>query len=172
MQSPFTRARALVQCKASKYITLIFIAISATNTTANACFGNENLQNMALRSGNDTSALIYVWSPRMVLSLTQAHLAQQAAQQLGLDFLPLLDARISNHERDQALLAAQRHHALSAQILRGSEALCASALIDADALRHFPTAFVLSARGTHHLPIVGAMPLSAWRNSIKARWKL
>jgi hypothetical protein len=129
------------------------------------------MQNIAQRSGNNTGTLLYVWSPRMVLSVTQAHLAQQAAQQLGLDFLPLHDTRVSISERDQALQAAQREHPAATQVLQGSQALCASDLTNADALRHFPTVFVLSARGTRLLPIVGAMPQSAWQIILTERLK-
>ncbi len=159
----------------SPFLTPILGALFAFFITVSSafgsCFDNEAMQNIAQRNGNDTGTLIYVWSPRMVLSVTQAHLAHQAAQQLGLDFLPLHDARLSSGERDQALQAAQRDHATSAQVLQGSLALCSSELINADALRHFPTAFVLTARGTHLLPIIGAMPKSAWETSITARLK-
>jgi hypothetical protein len=159
----------------ARSITRFLIAACAGFITGSGafaqCFDNESMQNMAQRSGNDTGTLIYVWSPRMVLSVTQAHLAQQAAQQLGLDFLPLLDSRISARERDQALQAAQRDHAASTKILQGSQTLCASDLTNADALRHFPTAFVLTARGTHRLPIVGAMPQPAWQIIITERLK-
>jgi hypothetical protein len=177
MQPFFTFSSALCQRtrrtwrKLANCIALFFIALCATNTPASPCIDNETLQNMAQRSGNDTGTLIYVWSPRMVLSLTQAHLASLAAQQSGLDFLPLHDARLPRSEIEQALQAAQRDHAVSARALQGSQALCASDLINTDALRHFPSAFVLTARGTHQKPIVGAMPQAAWRELIGERLK-
>jgi hypothetical protein len=133
------------------------------------CVNDEQLQNMSMRSGNDTGTLVYVWSPRMVLSLTQAHLAAQAAAQLGLDFFPLRDARVPDAEITEALNAARAHNPEGAAAVSNSSTLCATELIQAQALRHFPTAFVLTARGTHRWPIVGAMPLTAWQRSITQR---
>lgn len=153
------------------FIALFFVAFSAGNTWANECFGNESLQNIAVRGGNHTGTLIYVWSPRMVLSATQAHLPAQAAQQLGLDFLAVHDARLPAAEVKQALERSQRDAPATAMVLQGSRALCANELVSREALRHFPTAYVITARGMHHLPIVGAMPLNAWMLSIQERLK-
>jgi hypothetical protein len=113
-----------------------------------------------------TGSLLYVWSPRMLHSVSQAKLAAQAAKAQGLDFLPLVDARVPRAEWQAALRRVEKPNA---QLLRASLPLCATQLIKQDALRHFPTAFVLSARGTHRFPIVGAMPLPAWRTSIAQR---
>jgi hypothetical protein len=144
----------------------LFSSIARSHT---ACVNDEHLQNIAMRSGNDTGTLVYVWSPRMVLSLTQAHLAAQAAAQQGLDFFPLRDARVPDAEIADALQAARAHSPEGAAAVSNSAALCAAAQIEAQALRHFPTAFVLTARGTHRWPIVGAMPLLAWQRSITQR---
>jgi hypothetical protein len=52
-----------------------------------------------------------------------------------------------------------------------SRPLCAEALIQRDALRHFPTAFVITARGIHPHAVVGAMPWNAWVSSLDQRLK-
>jgi hypothetical protein len=151
---------------------LLLCAASVFSSTAHsqtACVDDEQLQNIAMRSGNDTGTLVYVWSPRMVLSLTQAHLAAQAAAQQGLDFFPLRDARVPDAEIADALKAARAHSPEGTAAVSNSSTLCATVLIEAQALRHFPTAFVLTARGTHRFPIVGAMPLAAWQRSITQR---
>jgi hypothetical protein len=146
----------------------ILCAVGAGNAWSQ-CFDNAKLQQIAPWSRAQAGTLIYVWSPRMVLSLTQAHQAAQAAQHHGLDFLPLHDARLPSSELHMALQTAQHNHAAAAQSLQTSQALCADNLLQADALRHFPTAFVLSAAGVHRFAIVGAMPLAAWQHSIAQR---
>jgi hypothetical protein len=156
-------------------VTFFLVAACAINTPAaplrEVCFDDEKLQNLAMRGGNDTGTLIYVWSPRMVLSVTQAASAAEAARALGMDVLALHDAHVSHSEIQQALQAIQRTSPQTSRALQGSEPLCSASLLKADALRHFPTAFVLTARGTHRFPIVGAMPPAAWRSSIAQRLK-
>jgi hypothetical protein len=136
-----------------------------------SCFDDEKLQSLAMRGGNDTGTLIYVWSPRMVLSVSQATSAAQAARAQGLDVLAVHDARVPQAEIQQALLAIQRSNPEASQALKSSEPLCSESLQKADAQRHFPSAFVLTARGTHRFPIVGAMPPDGWRESIAQRLK-
>jgi hypothetical protein len=151
---------------------IVVIAACASNTPASTCFDDETLQNLAVRSANDTGTLVYVWSPRMVLSVSQARYAAHAAGQQGLDFLAVHDASVPVAEIQAALRRASARGASSARAarhLRASQALCAPQLIQRDALRHFPTAFVLSASGTHRFPIVGAMPPKFWQRSIAQR---
>ncbi len=152
-----------------RIVATIFIAAYAINTPAKGCFDDETLQNIAQRSANDTGTLIYVWSPRMVLSVSQAAHAAQAAAQNGLDFLAVHDARVPSAELQAAVARSRAQHEGSAKLLTASQALCAPQLIERDALRHFPTAFVLTARGTHRFPIVGAMPALYWQRSVAQR---
>ncbi len=154
--------------RARRLFTAALLCLPAWATAQ--CVSDEVLNNLAMRSGNDTGTLVYVWSPRMVLSLTQAHLAAQAAEQFGLDFLPVHDARVPPTEIASALKAAQKQSPEATRFLSASQALCSPQLLQAEALRHFPTAYVLTARGTHRFPIVGAMPLAAWQQSIAQRW--
>jgi hypothetical protein len=118
------------------------MALSAALTPAWACFDDERLQQEVLRSARmGQASLVYVWSERMVYSVQQLPLVQQAASAAGLQFI-----------------------ALSEQA-----AACSQELRAREALRHFPTAFVITPEGVHRFPIVGAMPEAAWRQSIAQR---
>jgi hypothetical protein len=150
-----------------KIIAAISIAAIATSALATACFDDNYLQ--ALDAQQVPGALLYVWSPRMVLSAQHAATAQRQAQQHGLRFVPLHDAGVPQEE---VLAARQRLHNLgpqSAHALVDSQPLCAAILLERDALRHFPTAFVVQASGVHRYPIIGAMPETAWAMSISQR---
>jgi hypothetical protein len=158
--------KAVLNAMARVFAT-IFIASLAARASATACFDDENLT--ALEFQQVQGALLYVWSPRMVLSAQHAASAQRQAQLQGLRFVPLHDAGVS-HAEVQA--ARQRMLGLgldSANALAVSQALCATSLLERDALRHFPTAFVVQASGVHRYPIIGAMPEAAWASSIAQR---
>jgi hypothetical protein len=133
---------------------------------APACFDAAQLQ-----TASHKGSLIYVWSPRMVLSAQHASSAAGQAAQAGLQFIPVHDARVPGAEISAALshLQASSEHAASAKALSSSQALCAPTLIAAEALRHFPTAFVAQGGRIHPHPIVGAMPEQAWAQSLRQR---
>lgn len=141
---------------------IFLIAINSTFTTAIACFDDKSLLKQTL----NTSSLVYVWSPRMVLSVTQAHLAAAQAKALGLQFVPVVDGRLPVAEWQSALKQVE-----NADILSQSEPLCASQLIEKDAYLHFPTAFVVQNGDIHPQKLVGAMPANFWRQGIEARLK-
>ncbi|MEO6293245.1 MAG: hypothetical protein ABIO88_11565 [Burkholderiaceae bacterium] len=151
---------------------IFLIAIQAIITPAKACFDDEKLQNLLKTS---SASLIYVWSPRMVLSVTQAHLAAEQASLLGLQFVPLVDGRIPAAEWQSALSALKKAAEVNktstddAAVLSASEALCAVSLIEKDAYLHFPTAFVAQQGHIHPQKLVGAMPANFWRMGITAR---
>jgi hypothetical protein len=124
--------------------------------------------------------LVYVWSPRMVLSAQHAASVQRQAQLLGLAFVPVHDAQVGEAEiqaaRSRLAHASPRPNAVpgqfaaSAQVIAASQSLCAPSLLERDALRHFPTAFVVQPGGqVHPRAIIGAMPEAAWAQSIAQR---
>ena len=148
---------------------IFFIALYALNTPSTACFDDKKLEE---QQSKGQAALIYVWSPRMVLSVTQAHLAREQAISAGLKFIPLVDGRISSHEWQSALqqFAVQNpENASQAAHLANSEPLCSSALFERDAYLHFPTAFVLQKKNLHPHKLVGAMPAQFWQQGIQER---
>jgi hypothetical protein len=135
--------------------TLFLMTACVINTPARACFDNGDLQKIQMDQQRGT--LIYVWSPRMVYSVQNMELAARAAAQAGLQFVALHDMRVPLSELPEALSTRQ--------------ALCSEQLMGRDALRHFPTAFVITERGIHPHAIVGAMPWNAWVSSLDQRLK-
>jgi hypothetical protein len=140
-------------------LALLLGAFSAYAMPAIPCFDDKNLAQ--LQADHPQGNLIYVWSPRMVYSVQQLIVAQQAAQSAGLHFIALHDARAAHQEIRAAMAATAQTTA--------SMPLCAKQLLSQEALRHFPTAFILTARGIHRHAIVGAMPAAAWASSIQQR---
>lgn len=144
------------------HIALLFIAFSAGNARANTCFDDQSLADLLSHSAQQRGALVYVWSPRMVYSVQNMTLASRAAAAAGLDFVVLHDMRVPPAEIDLATPPFL-------PLIDSSRALCAKELIHREALRHFPTAFVIGPQGLHAHAIVGAMPAGAWASSISAR---
>ncbi len=159
-------------------VALFFVAFGADNTLARACFDDDRLNHLMANAQRGT--LIYVWSPRMGYSVENAAMAARAAATFGLDFVVLHDARVASEEIRQALgvnqTAALRTSADTdlatppfATPLDTSLPICSAQLIQRDALRHFPTAFVIHQHHFATHAIVGAMPLGAWSSSIAQR---
>ena len=149
--------------------TIIFIAVLVGSNWARAdlsCFGDLDWKKLQT-SGQ--SALVYVWSPRMVLSATQAAIVKAHVIDLKLGWLALHDDRLPASEVAAALQTLQRIKPASAQALATSRPLCASDLYRRDAYLHFPTAFLLSRGVVHPAKIVGAMPASFWSAALTER---
>jgi hypothetical protein len=156
-------------------------ASSAYSMPAGECFDDKKLVSLQLQSKR--GSMVYVWSPRMVYSVQQMTIAARAAAVNGLDFVAVHDARVPEKElitfkskSNPPLLSAEIN--IEAQDLAtppyfpptdSSLPLCASELLKSEALRHFPTAFIVTAQGVHRHPIVGAMPTAAWHSSIAQR---
>lgn len=163
-------------------VALFLIAYSSISTSEKLCFDDLMLARLqADQLPESAGVLLYVWSPRMAMSAQHAATVQAQAQARGLGFVALHDAQVGDAERDAALarlgqmglnnVAAAAEQA-SAQILQRSLPLCAPALLERDGQRHFPTAWVLSHRGLHPRPMVGAMPAQAWALSLAQRTAL
>jgi hypothetical protein len=135
------------------------LSIFAMPAAVAQCFGDADLA----ASTKPTGALLYVWSPRMVLSATQAADVAQLAQSLGLAFIPIHDARVSSEELSGAL---QR---LPHTALASSRPLCSPQLVGLEATRHFPSSFVVRKGQLDPLPLVGAMPAAYYQSGLQAR---
>ena len=154
-------------------------AQAVTQTTAPACFDEaqwQALQQSTTGHGGATSpkALLYVWSPRMVFSAIHAHEVQQEAQALGLRFVPVHDGRLPPEEVAQALAVLPQKLPVGSVApkphpLQSSQALCAPSLVERDAYRHFPTAWVVQQGSFHPVPLVSAMPPQFWRMGLQQR---
>jgi hypothetical protein len=162
-------------------IVLVFIQFTSSISLAGECFESQTLATLDLSSKQ--GALVYVWSPRMVLSAQHAAQVQQQATAAGLGWQPVHDPQLPPEERLAALAKLAQTYPASSQVLQNSQPLCDAQLIARDALRHFPTAFVwrdapnsetlpgeaLPARGWAGTPIVGAMPAPFWAGALRER---
>jgi hypothetical protein len=118
--------------------------------------------------------LLYLWSPRMVLSVQHAAQVRQIAADAGWRWQAVRDPRVPADEGAAALKAA----APAAQAaLQGSPALCDAALLaQGQSLRHFPTAWLWrfdaqTAWQQQGRPIVGVMPPAFWQQALAERWQ-
>ncbi len=152
-------------CKSS-FFAIIFIAVQAINTPAIACFDDVKL---GYSTRLQQPSLLYVWSPRMVLSATQAHLAADAAKAAGLKFVPLVDGRLPASEWQSALRTLAASQPKDAEALATTEPLCSPKLVEKDAYAHFPTAFVVKSGDMHPNRLIGAMPVQFWTLGIQER---
>jgi hypothetical protein len=155
-------------------IALFLIAYSSISASENLCFNDLNLSQLQAQQSPETAGvLLYVWSPRMALSAQHAATAAQQAQANGLGLVALHDAQVGDAELGAALARMAQSSApvqqSSSAVLGRSLPLCAPALLERDAQRHFPTAWVLQRSGLHPRPIVGAMPAQAWALSLQQR---
>ncbi len=169
--------------KLRKWVVGWGMAASAFSALADTCFDDVKLVHAsavgAVDFGIDSAQsnwqgrLLYVWSPRMVLSAQHAASAQRQAVLQGLQFVALHDTSVPEAELRAALgrllQSDQVQHVASAHALAQSQPLCAQALLQRDALRHFPTTFVQRPDGLHRHAIIGAMPEAAWASSIAQR---
>ncbi len=160
---------------------LLLGVLRAYSMPAIDCFDDKKLK--AIEANSKRGAMIYVWSPRMVYSAQQMTQAARAAAANGLGFVVVHDARVpqaelftyksqptSKHGNTEIKLEEQD---LATPpffpIADSSVPLCADTLLKNEALRHFPTAFIVTTQGVHRHPIVGAMPALAWLSSIAQR---
>jgi hypothetical protein len=153
---------------------LFLIANSSLSASENLCFNDLNLSQLQAQQLPETAGvLLYVWSPRMALSAQHAATAAQQAQAIGLGFVALHDAQVGDGELAAALARMAQSSApvqqSSSDALGRSMPLCAPALLERDAQRHFPTAWLLQRNGLHPRPMVGAMPPEAWALSLRQR---
>lgn len=176
----------------SAVLPTVVAASAAVPSATRACF--DEAQWLALQrstahpagqgaeQGAVSKALFYVWSPRMVFSAVHAHEVQQEAQALGLRFVPVHDGRLPAEEVAQALavlpqkLQKPQHLVPGSAVpqsyshpLQTSVPLCAPSLVQRDAYRHFPTAWVVQHGSFHPVPLVSAMPPRFWRMGLLER---
>lgn len=119
--------------------------------------------------GDLKPALVYVWSPRMVMAVLEAYQAKAAADERGLRFIPLADGRIPRPEWQAALQRAETLSHSSAKALSPSVALCSPMLVSRLAYRHSPTGFLVWQGKVHPAPLVGTMPQAFWSEAIRLR---
>ncbi len=117
------------------------------------------------------SAVIYVWSPRMVLSLLHADDVANQAKAAGLRFIPVIDSRVLEEEWRDALKSAERSSLSKlehASILQKSLSLCASRLTGMDAYQHLPSVFMVHSGQLQATKWTGAMNPDVWARAFYA----
>ena len=102
-QGWINRRRWLIFCR---FFAIISIAACAYPISAAACFDDEK---WAALQANPAPGLLYVWSPRMVLSAHNAATAHTAATARGLAFWAVHDGRVPEDEINQALAQLATH---------------------------------------------------------------
>lgn len=154
--------KALQPLRTLLVVLPLFQLATVQAETSLPCLTDENLNQLP-------KALVYVWSPRMVLSATEAGQALSGATALGLGFVPVVDGRLPLAEWQSALARLADLAPFSAEALAQTRPLCASALISNDAYRHFPTGFLVVKNRVHPAPLTGAMPTEFWREGLRLR---
>lgn len=160
------------------FIFMSFMAFYSPDLRADACFDAQSLATLPRQHAHNS--LVYVWSPRMVLSAQHAADAQQQAALAGLRWVAVHDPRVPADEHWAGLAQLARTHPASAQALEDSLPLCDAQLMARDALRHFPSAFIWrggavdgsaasATPGWVGAPIVGAMPAVFWAMALRER---
>ena len=177
MGKGFLRKEWLLVCS----LLLPLLVCAQTQADTPTCFGETQWQELqrstAGRPGEKPlSALLYVWSPRMVFSAVHAHEVQREAQALGLRFVAVHDGRLDPAEVKQALAVLPQRLPAGSVVpdphpLQGSVPLCAPSLVERDAYRHFPTAWVVQQGSFHPVPLVSAMPPRFWKMGLQQRLK-
>lgn len=159
-------APAINACIALLSVACITNVQAQSSSDRPVCF---DAQDLAAVEQSKRLNLIYVWSPRMVLSASQAADVRSQAIRLKFDWIVVHDHRVANLEVEQALQTLQASQPLSAQALLGSRPLCAAALLQRDAYLHFPVAFVANGGVLHNSKIIGAMPSAFWHTALTER---
>ena len=150
-------------------LALMLLLLAGTVQAQDPCFSDTDwqaLQRSTAADGEARPVLLYVWSPRMVLSAQHAAEVRQVAVDLGVDWLPVHDGRVPAGEIREAV---QTLDVADRQALAQSQPLCARELIDADAWRHFPTAWLVQQGRADTRPLVSAMPPVYWRLGLQER---
>jgi hypothetical protein len=153
-------------------VALVSVLASAAHAQP-TCFDEPSLQAAELRGD---SALIYVWSPRMVLSATEAGHVRRSAAEQGLAFWPVHASNLPEPERLAAIAhlrqlesapelvalsvsaqsSAEAAHTMQAEpassSIRTSTSLFTSAAQALQASRPLCAASLLTLEATRHFP--------------------
>ena len=137
---------------------------------ATTCLDDAGVQRLLAESRHHP-ILLYVWSPRMVLSAEHAHEVAAVAADMGVQFVPVHDGRVPSTEIQEAVQAVPARAAIRPEqnVLVHSQPLCAPVLEQRDSYRHFPTAWVVQQGSFHPVPLVSAMPPQFWRMGLQQR---
>lgn len=105
------------------------------------------------------SGIIYVWSPRMVYSVTEFRVFRDVAKKLKIDFIPVLDPFVSDVEA--------RGAAKSVQAEFKGRRLASVDLYMRSSTLHFPTVFVYGSGKINSKRVIGVLPPEGLKMTIR-----
>lgn len=119
--------------------------------------------------------IFYLWSPRMVYSVTEFQRYAETAQKLGLEFIPLLDPNVSSAEARASLqkikpkapnrkLASQKNNPFDKK-MQSLELYMRNGTL------HFPSVFVFNNGQLHPERLIGVLSPFDLENLIQTRLK-
>ena len=147
-------------------VRLALLALLPTqNTFAVSCWSDDDLFALEQTQAN---SVIYVWSPRMALSVLHADDVAQQARTAGLAFVPVVDGRIPEAEWQSALTRPNSPTPNSGTSLRASQPACAARLAALDAYQHFPSVYLVAGGQLQAQKWTGAMNASTWGKAFMA----
>ena len=132
---------------------------------AGGCFADTDLS--ALEK-TQKDAVVYVWSPRMTMSVLHADAVALQARAAGLVFLPVADGRVPDQELKAALSAANAAQPGVGSSLEAAQRDCTSRLAELDAYQHFPSVFLVRSGQLQPFKWIGAMNQATWAGNFAA----
>ena len=135
---------------------------------ASGCFSDADLS--ALEK-TQVSTVVYVWSPRMALSVLHADEAAQQAREAGLAFVSVADGRVPEPEWRAALDAANATRPGVGRNLQAAQRDCSSRLAALDAYQHFPSVFLVRSGQLQPNKWTGAMHQTIWASAFASAMK-
>ncbi len=151
--------------KALRSLFFLLIVGHLQNVFADNCWTDADLSALEKTQIN---AVIYVWSPRMALSVLHADEVARQAGVAGLGFVPIVDGRVPDAEWRSALQAAGVTKTGAGGSLKTTRSLCDGRLTRLDAYQHFPSAFLVRFGQLKAEKWTGAMNSSAWAGAFSA----
>ena len=151
-----------VVLKSFRNVAWLLIAGWGSSSYAAECWTDSDI---SILEETYASAVIYVWSPRMALSLLHADDVAEQARAAGLRFIPVVDSRVPEEEWRGALKAAETSRLSKLKylsVLQRSTSLCADRLTDLDAYQHFPSVFMVHSGQMQAFKWTGAMNQDIW----------
>ena len=147
-------------------VLVLLVTGYGQNALAAECWNDADLSALEKSQAN---GVIYVWSPRMALSVLHAGEVARQARMAGLIFIPVVDERVPEGEWRSALGATVASHASNPGFhdLVQSQSLCAGRLIALDAYQHFPSVFLVHSGQLQNGKWTGAMNAATWASAFQ-----
>lgn len=133
-----------------------------TNLVGENLFTDEGLKKL-IQESQTSNVMLYVFSPRMIYSMTEAHVIQKIAQQLKIKFVPI-------YSFDQPLKAEPLRKLANVDELTKAPRLESFHLKMLSAEEHFPTLFFIKNGNLSSRRVHGVMPEIAWKQVVQSQF--